>query len=139
MFTVFTVLVTESFFPFFVLEIFGFNWALVLLVRYFGSIIRFGHFVLQCMPRLKSMFRGWMFIILSNEAIWDEVGKNIHQRFVEYMNLTESLLENKNSQFIWLVTCLIEIVSAILKAKMLFNFSVISQHFKNLVYYVWCN
>ena len=46
------------------------------------------------------MFRGWMFIILSNEAIWDEVGKNIHQRFVEYMNLTESLLENKNSQFI---------------------------------------
>lgn len=42
-----------------------------------------------------------MFIILSDQAIWDEVVKNIHQRFVDYMNLGEtSLLENKNFQFI---------------------------------------
>ena len=44
------------------------------LVRYFG-------FMQQGI--LKSICRGRMFIILSDETIWDDFGKNIHQRFAE--------------------------------------------------------
>ena len=44
-----------------------------------------------------------MFITLSNQAIWDEVLKNIHQRFVDYMNLAEYIFIIKQKFPVYLI------------------------------------